>query len=312
MEHSSPNKEDHAMAQLILNLSRQGSSLVGDPPNDEELTAYYEGGLDVARRAQITAYIANDDTTYQRWLRLVEVQDFLKSITQKQNSSASASARADKETSVSLTQKINAWLFGDNMKWVGASFATLAVGVIALSFFFTSKDDSYSSYIDNLYQAQSVGLMQEWGQYSASGKVPPVFAPSRSFFNIKSDARKVIETGYVTGAKSLNSEVFAGMGIKLDQLSQNYTHEQSPFSQETYNALFDLGRVSAFMLLQCTVSAQSAQVAAAYEYEKRIFADLSTIDDTDVKEIAKSFLVVDSPASATCAVAESVSRVVAK
>ncbi len=72
------DKNTEAMVSVVLELTKDSDNIVGAPVTEEELAAYIENGLDPVRRAQVSSYIANDQSVYTRWMRLVEnAEDFI-------------------------------------------------------------------------------------------------------------------------------------------------------------------------------------------------------------------------------------------
>ena len=211
---------------------RQGE-LIGSAPSDEELAAYLEGVIDASRRAQISAYLAHDNETYQRWLRCI-------------------TANAERMAPVIETvQKVGflsrlGSLFEVRNSALGGGLLAAAIAAVLLvqPIFFGG---GVNQQIDKLYGDYSPQIDQRWGQVSDFSLLKE-YSSNRSFSLIPktySKEQRLMQSGFRQGAESLGVKKFTELNINLDAMATDAA------DNEEQELIYALGRVAALGYMGC-------------------------------------------------------------
>ena len=223
------DKENRASVALALDLTAgQNQMLIGNVPDDEELAAFYEGGLDPARRAQIVGFLANDEASYRKWLGLVEVGDTLGLKDQHVNA---------KEPRASfIGSAIDAIKTFFNSKTYVSAVAFSAVAVVALVFQLNKSELG----VDHLYTDYGTDYIDNAFQLPARG------------FNLNNSPIEneaiVISQGVYNGLVSLD-EATSVPGLHIH--SQSISKAKQTLSEQDVQVYLELGRWAAISYYQC-------------------------------------------------------------
>ncbi len=202
------DKNTEAMVSVVLELTKDSDNIVGAPVTEEELAAYIEDGLDPVRRAQVSSYIANDQSVYSRWIRLVEdAEDFIS------NTDHSVVPQPTSTIFSTFTEAFNRF----STRWLLIpSGAVGAVAVAVMAFYLFQP----ANQLDELYS--------DFGPSSINSSLA---LPTRSF-NPLEEALPPTSEGIV-----LDEGVNQGL-ISLDVYEKNYVNSHK---NELVEAKRDLG-----------------------------------------------------------------------
>lgn len=219
------NQSESAMVNVALGLSRSTLKTVGEVPSEEELAAYYDGGLDPTRRAQVYSHIVGNPDVYSQWLSFVEYADELGLSASLQQFESPSNNR------IKFLDALRGWL---DIRVVGSGFAFAAV----VMFVFTLQPESDG--VERLYEK------------FASSTFPETTLATRSLGGIekKDDVESiVIGQGYLEGLKRLNRlEGFE------ERLAHNYdiADVSSGLTASVRVTLKNLGAWAALSSLKCS------------------------------------------------------------
>jgi len=257
------NLQNRALVTLALGVTKKHSSPAVSI-SDDDLISFFQGQLDDQIRSQVMNAIANDDSTYQRWINLVQTNELADKLTLEANEEGLNSAgertahgtgieveRTVKSKTGNILSKLRSWL-----REVGGWRHTYSIGGAAilttLLVVFLAPKMVQNPTLDELYN-----------QYAMSGAD---MLPEKSFglsVGEESKPYSVTETELAKGIASGFEELAANnlpLQWKTDPSRYSDTEESSERGMESP---YMLGKLVALSLIQCRLTGNSSYFVSA-------------------------------------------------
>lgn len=285
-------KPDKMMAYLALQLGQVRVAAVGPAPSDEELAAMSESALDETRRAQVLSHIASNAEVYHRWVRISETVAALRNPTAARQLDVSAGKSG-------LLKATLAVLFGKPLRVgvLGGGLATAVVAVLAVLLLPTVEP---LSPVDQQYHEWSTYIDQQWPSLQVQPKYQKQSASSRAFI-FKTVSQQVVDHGFHQGAQAIGLGRFESLGFQFEPTIAEVPQPGSVLNAEHYNALIDLGRLTALTTLQCELRLEAKDFSKAYDSYRSLSKTLRTSPDQKLANMVDSFPVPGDTRQVVCA-----------
>lgn len=241
---SNISSKAHKKAALLA-LSSGAPPPKGKRPSLLEIDLWRRNKLSKKRSAEVKSYIARDSECYQLW------QDLLASEQQLNEEK--------KVASVSIGQRLNNWVFGENKLWLGGGFAVATMALFVTVFGLKSF----------LNPNTMVGISKDYEQFSSNPMASNWYYKSNDkglSFNLPTPydkAKSAVLVGLYTGLVELKStgkindsewnNIISQYPDKAPECPDSQTTEQC---QKQNKQLHDFGRWLALMQLDCSQSSQ--------------------------------------------------------
>ncbi len=281
-------RKDTVLAQLGIQLERPGNlPMPGLSPSDEELAGLFDDTLGEQRKKELLTHIARDENTYLRWKRCVEINTYMQELESENHVQQYVAVTPPKKNtaenieSSSLLDKISDFIFGKNSMILGGGLATTAAVVLVTTLAINNSAENTVMGIDSLYESYGISLSQSWNNNTHT-KHPAVFSSTRSFFSAeKTKERKLIESGFKSGAEMLDNKMFVDLGINITSLD-----ELPADNSLSEMALFELGKINAITTLQCEQKLVDSQFENQLKHNELIMQDiLKNLKQVNTREI---------------------------
>lgn len=299
-------RNDQAIACLSLNIGKVKSSPAGNDPSDADLSALIEGRLDDVRRAQVISHIANNKTIYSRWLRLIEDMAYLGEITPDVIAEEIATS-AGTAKSTTLSEKLRNFFTPKTVGIFGGGFAAATIALLVILALPLNQVINISQGIDDAYIDWGSALSAEWANTPESQKPKPITKPkyssSRKFtFKpvIKSDIRKIIETGFRDGSTKIKDYPFDSYRVDPASLSNITPDQVAGISADDYSLFYNTGRLAAIASMQCVIAPTSQRLEDLYKVASVLVNGLKNTQAAEINPIVENFDTTRDQSSAVC------------
>lgn len=223
------NKREQAHAQLALKAVRGTATAVGEQPSLEELCALRDGQLDDTRRAQLLAYMADDEQIYQQWIGVLDANPM---------SAAAHEQGVAAESKPGFFARLG--LSGFRAPWaIGSAVAAVfAVSILVRTPQLASVDNPQ---LDQLYSDYG----SSWAASPAT--LPPLAIRSSGHVKSASAARQALFVGAEAGLQELGSDFTAAWLPKLD-IDPDTVNDIDP---DLFSSLHSSGKLTTLAHFKC-------------------------------------------------------------
>jgi len=290
--------QDRALVTLALGVTEKKTRPTL-PVSDEDLISFYQNQLGDDRRSQLMNAIANDDSTYQRWIDLVQTTELADKLTQQTNEIAQESLEGQAESESSsktiklketknrnLFQALRSWLHNEHgwNKTIGIA-CTAALATVLIT-----------SLIPQIQQPTLDELFQQYAM-SGSALLPEksINLPSGTENKTYSTEQTEMAKGIISGFKELAADNLPPEW-EID-LTRHSDTETNP--DRGAESVYELGRLVALSLVQCKLANNNDYFKSAAPLMRKLakkydlFAHLvanSGSDRSDVCGTAKALI----------------------
>jgi len=281
------DNENHAIAQLGLQLVKDDNEQETPPPSDEELAALCDNRLESCRRHQILDLIANDNKVYSRWMELIE---------------SLAVTNIDKK------DRSNSGLYGLKEWWrgilnlspiLGSGLATAAVVVVAFLLIPSQKQIDVSDELNGFYKEFGNKILLSSQKYEISTNE---FLPERSFSFSTEQAEyvRIIQTGFLVGAENIAKEEYTKWGYLPAKFKIVKSSDLAKHSREDFELLVEFGRLAALIAIPCSTSDYSLLINKVYPTVNLLIEKLELINNNTLSAMAHKFHSTNGNVKAVC------------
>ncbi len=286
-----------AIAHLVLQfIPRTKTNTVGLAPSDEELTALYENRLDTTRRAQVLAYIANDQEIHERWIRCVETLAYIDELETTQTNTVKNKKNFFRSALEYLTAK----------PVLSGGFSTAAIIVLVMAILPQQQEINIQLSLNEAYSSWGGSLPTEWDALASDQKPTPTYSSKRSFFDepkVKSSIQRVLETGFKISLSTIGAAPFKSYGINATNLTPlAYTDVNTIMSTLEYNALLQTGQLAGLAALQCKINSNSPRLNSLSKNLQQLQQQFNALQSVETK--ALSLTMKSNNNAALCATAQ--------
>ncbi len=280
-----------AIAHLVLQfIPLKKTNSVGLIPSDEELTALYENQLDSTRRAQVLAYIANDQAIHERWIRCVETLAYMEEL----DNTSVKTAKKIKNPFRAIVDYIT------TKTALTGGFSTVALIILVLAILPQQQEINIQLSLNDAYTNWGSTLNAEWAQLATDQKPTPVYSGKRSFFDkpkLKSNVQNVLETGFKISISNIGETPFKSYGITPSTLANTAYHDvNNSMSTLEYNALLQTGQLAGLAALQCKINSNSERLNLLSTNLQQLQQQFVTLKSPETKALSLVMKTNDKPA----------------